>query len=314
MKITSTVSLTVLSFLIVLSSCGNYKADYEKVLREKAAMEQQLNSYQSEEQLIKGEYSDAIETLNAIEDTLRMIVSREKQIQKLTRSREITGNLTQKQAIIEQLKLLSEANQKSKNEAKRMKERIKSYKIENEQLKKMIQQAETRILEKERELEEAKTVIDDMQRALNKIEAQLLEKTGELASTYEELKNERDELLRTEERLKKTIADLQRKNTFIDKQARAYIACGSKRDLRRNGILKKMSVKLTREYQSAVQGYSDIVNYYQSNEFTCGNEGIISQILPERDKNSYKLKGNKLIVTDSEKFWKTDKIVVLIKD
>ncbi|MCH2043022.1 MAG: hypothetical protein MK212_02690 [Saprospiraceae bacterium] len=313
MKIISAI-LCILSLTIFLGACENYKEDYEKVLQEKAAMEQKITAYESEEQLIKGEYSDAIETLNAIEDTLRMIAGREKQIQDLTRSREITGNLTQKQAIVEKLKILSEANQQAKNEAKRMKERIKSYKIENEQLKKMIQQAETRILEKERELEEARTVIDDMQRALNKMESQLLEKTGELASTYEELKNERDELLRTEERLKKTIADLQQKNTFIDKQARGYIACGSKRDLRRNGILQKTTMKLTREYQNAVQGYSDIVNYFQSNEFSCGEEGTISRILPERDINSYKLEGNKLIVTDNAKFWKTDKIVVLIKE
>ena len=45
----------------------------------------------------------------------------------------------------------------------------------------------------------------------------------------------------------------------------------------------------------------------------CGTDGEIIAILPARDESSYSINGNKLEVSNAEKFWKTDKIVVIIK-
>jgi len=252
--------------------------------------------------------------MNAIEDTLLAIAAREKEIQNLTRSSEFSGNLTQRQAILAQLDALQAANNASKDEANRMRSRMRSYQVENEQLKKMMAQTEDRIIEKEKELEEAQTVIDDLRGALNKMEAQLLETSGELATTYSELKDERDRLAATNAELQQTVEELQNKTTFINQQARGYIACGTKQELRRAGILSRLNVKLTKEYQDAVQGNSTTVNYFESDEFACGDDSAIIEVLPERSSSSYEVKGNKLIVKDAKSFWATDKIVVLVKD
>lgn len=295
-------------------ACKNYKAEYEQLMNDKASLQKKINELSEEDKLIRGEYSDAIETLNSIEDTLRAIGDREKEIQSLSKSNEFSGNLTQKQAILDKLKALSQANAAAKDEAKRMQERIKSYKIENEQMKKMIAQAEQRVIEKERQLEEAQGLITDLQKTLNKLEGQLLEKTGELATTYEELKNERDRLAETNASLERTLAELQKKTSFIDEQAQGYFACGSKAELRRNNILNKTSLKLVKEYQESVRAVGRKVDYFKNSEFSCGSDGAIELILPERDPASYEIDGAKLVVKDAKTFWATDKIVVLIKE
>lgn len=298
--------------LFGLFSCNSYKAEYDQMINEKAALEKKLNALEEEDKLIRGEYSDAIETLNSIEDTLRAIADREKEIQKLSNSNEFSGSLTQKQAIMNKLQTLSAANDASKEEMKKLQSRIKAYKIENEQMKKMIAKAEEKVLQKERELEEAHGLIEDLRRTLNKLEGQLLEKTGELAATYEVLKNERDALEKTNQELQRTLADLQKKTSFIGDQAKGYFACGTKAELRRVGILNKTTVKLVKEYQEAIRASGSTIDFYNNNEFDCNGEGEIEVILPERDPSSYEIQGNKLIVKNTKTFWATDKVVVLV--
>jgi chromosome segregation ATPase len=307
------LGLSLLVFGLSFTACNNYKSEYEAILEENAAMKKQLNDAEEEGKLVRGEYSEAIETLNAIEDTLRAISDREKEIQKLTQSSEFSGNISQRQAILKKLQALKDANDQSKNQAKQMQSRLNSYRIENEQLRKMIAQAETRVLTKEQELEEAQTVIDDLRDALGKMESQLLESQGDLATAYEDLKDKNESLEETNERLNNTINELQRKTVFIEEQAKGYVACGSKRILRRKGILSRVNMKLTKEYQSAVKANSSSINYFESNEIECGTDGEIIAVLPERDESSYSIEGNQLKITDTEAFWKTDKIVVLVK-
>lgn len=298
--------------LFGLVACENYKGDYEKALSEKAALEKKLNEMSEEDKLIRGEYSDAIETLNMIEDSLRAISDREQEIQKLSKSNEFSGSLTQKQAIVNKLQALSQANDAAKEEMKKLQSRIKAYKIENEQMKKMIAKAEERVMQKERELAEAQNLIGDLRKTLNKLEGQLLEKTGELASTYEDLKNERDALERTNQELQKTLADLRKKDSFIGDQAKGYFACGSKAELRRVGILNKTTVKLVKEYQEAIRASGSVVDFFNNDEFNCSGEGSIEVILPERDPSCYEIQGNKLLIKNKKTFWATDKVVVLV--
>ena len=177
----------------------------------------------------------------------------------------------------------------------------------------MISQSEARVLEKERELGEAQGMIEGLRTALNKMEGQLLEKSGELATTYEELKRERDRLAETNDRLEATIRDLQQKNQFIDAQAKAYVVCGTRAALRKNDILMDLGKKLTRTYQAAVRRHGSPVDFYNNDELNCSGDSDIIEVLPDRDANSYEIRGNKVIIKNAQKFWETDKTAILVR-
>ncbi len=300
--------------LLVLSACENYKSEYEKILEENAALQKKINDLGADDKLIRGEYSDAIETLNAIEDSLRSITDREKDIQKLSQNLENSKDLSQKQAILAKLQALKDANDKAKNEAKQLQSKLNGYRVENEQLRKMIAQAETKILAKEQELEQAQSIIDDLRDGLSKMEAQLLESQGELAGAYEDLKRKNADLAQTNERLNRTLDELRKKTVFIEEQAKGYVACGSKKVLRQKGILNRANMQLNKEYKTAVRANSSSIDYFESNIIECGTEGKIVAVLPARSTASYEIDGHKLTVKNAEEFWKTDKIVVIVKE
>jgi chromosome segregation ATPase len=192
--------------------------------------------------------------------------------------------------------------------------KLYAIKVENEQLRKMIAQSETRLLAKEQELADVQGLINDLRSNLSKMEAQLLESRGELKGAYELLKRRNEELSAANQKLNLTLADLKNKTSFIQEQARGYVSCGTKKTLRQKGILSKTNLKLTKEYQTAVRANSYTVNYFESDLIECGSDGKIEVVLPERSEKSYKIEGHKLIITDNEAFWKTDKIVVIVKE
>lgn len=299
---------------VFVSSCTNYKEQYQALVEKNAADQKRLHQLEEEDKLVRGEYSLAIETLNSIEDTLRTIANNEKEIQRLTQQKEFSGNLSQRQAIIAKLQALRDANEAAKEAAKSMQRRMRSYQIENQQLKKMIAQAETRILEKEEDLREARGIIDDMELALAKMEGQLSEKSGQLDDAYKDLQEKNERLTNTNDKLATTIEDLKNKNKFIDEQARAYVACGDKKVLRKAGILRKTSMKkLTKDYQRFVRENGDEIDYFNNDQIDCGGDGEIMYVLPARDESSYEVQGGMLIIKNSKTFWATDKTVVLVK-
>jgi len=310
----SYIALFALALGLYLCSCNNYQDEYNALVEKNAAAMQRLNELEEEDRLIRGDYSHAIETLNAIEDTLRTIATNEKEIQRLTQQKEFTGNLSQRQAIIAKLQALRDENEQAKDAAKSMQRRMRSYQIENQQLKKMIAQAETRIIEKEQDLADARSIIEDMELALAKMEGQLSEKSGQLDDAYKDLKQRNKELSETNDKLATTISDLKTKDDFISEQARAYVACGDKRILRKAGILSKTSMKkLTKEYQQAVRIHGDEIDYFNNDQIDCGGDGEIAYVLPIRDESSYEVQGGVLVIKNPKTFWATDKTVVLVK-
>lgn len=306
--------MLLLTCTLVLSACNNYEEEYNALVEKNAADMKRLHELEEEDRLVRGEYSLAIETLNSIEDTLRIITENEKEIQRLTQQKEFTGNLSQRQAIIAKLQALRDANEAAQEAAKSMQKRMNAYQIENQQLKKMIAQAEARIVEKEQDLKEARDIIDDMELALAKMEGQLSEKTGQLDDAYKDLQKRNEELSATNKRLESTIAELKTKNAFIDEQARAYVACGDKKVLRKANILNKTNLKLTKDYQVAVRENGDEIDYFSNDQIDCGGDGQIAYVLPERDKSSYQIQGSILLIKNSKTFWATDKTVVLVKE
>ena len=298
---------------LLLYSCDS-RSEYEKLMEENARLQQKMNNLSEEERAMKGEYANAVETLQAIEDSLQAISDREKDIQKLTKKIEETKDLDKKQAILAKLQVLQSANDAAKDQARVLQGKLYAIKIENEQLRKMIAQSETRLLAKEQELADVQGLINDLRSSLSKMEAQLLESKGELKGAYELLKKRNEELTAANQKLNNTLAELKNKTSFIQEQARGYVSCGTKKLLRQKGILGKTNVKLTKEYQSAVRANSYTVNYFESDLIECGSSGKIEAVLPERSEKSYKIEGNKLVITDNEAFWKTDKIVVIVKE
>lgn len=298
---------------LLLYSCDS-RSEYEKLMEENARLQQKMNNLSEEERSLKGEYANAVETLQAIEDSLQAISDREKDIQKLTKKIEETKDLDKKQAILAKLQVLQSANDAAKDQARILQGKLYAIKIENEQLRKMIAQSETRLLAKEQELADVQGLINELRSSLSKMEAQLLESKGELKGAYELLKKRNEELTAANQKLNNTLAELKNKTSFIQEQARGYVSCGTKKLLRQKGILGKTNVKLTKEYQSAVRANSYTVNYFESDLIECGSSGKIVAVLPERSEKSYKIEGNKLVITDNEAFWKTDKIVVIVKE
>ncbi len=304
-----------LSLVTFLVSCGVSKSEYEKMVAQNAELQQKLTALSEEDKLVRGEYSEAIETLNAIEDTMRAIAGREKEIQDLSQSKEFSGNLTQRQNILAKLEALKQANEQSNAQAKALQGKVKGLQIENSQLRKMIAGAEAKIAEKEQQIREQETVIGDMRSALGKMETQLLETRGELATAYDDLKRQNENLQQTNNRLENTIAELQKANKFIDDQGQAYVVCGTKRDLRKNNILQDLAYKLTNNYRKEVTSRGSKISSFNNTEFECGNSGgNIADVLPKRDPSSYQIQGTKLIIKNAEVFWATDRVVVLVKE
>lgn len=311
----SYVALLVGLLGVFFSSCNNYQEQYDALVEKNAVDQKRLHELEEEDRLVRGEYSLAIETLNSIEDTLRTIATNEKEIQRLTQQKEFSGTLSQRQAIIAKLQVLRDENEAAKDAAKSMQRRVRSYQIENQQLKKMIAQAETRIVEKEEDLKEARFIIDDMELALAKMEGQLTEKSGQLDDAYKDLKERNETLTETNGKLATTIADLETKNDFIDEQAKAYVACGDKKTLRKASILSKGSMKkLTKGYQESVRQNGDEIDYFNNDQIDCGGDGEIVYVLPLRAESSYEIQGSVLLIKNSKAFWATDKTVVLVKN
>lgn len=309
MKSLALLALTVL----FLTSCENYEDEYEEMKTKNANLKSEIQRFQEEERFIKGEYSETIEVLNAIEDTLRSIERREERMQALTKSSEIEGTVSQRQEVLNRLNALRDYNEEATAEARRLQKKLNAFKIENRQLKTMIKKAEERLAAKDRELKEAQNVIDDMQTALNRLESQLLEKSGELATAYEKLKAERDALIETNQQLMASQQAVAQRDDFIEECARAYVACGSKKALRQNNIMRKLGSGLTNDYQEEIRKLNTFINFYHNDEVSCDG-GQIEEVLPERPSDSYRVEGNRLIITNRARFWEKDQAVVLVKE
>lgn len=290
--------------LLTFASCVQ-QSKFDELDNKYKEMEKEYGSLKEEERLVKGEYSETIETLNSIEDTLRVITEREAKIANLAKQTE-SGDLSTRERIMSQINALRQANLRSKDEARSLRSKVAKFKVENEELKKMISIVEAKLDQKEKELQEANVVIDDLKGTLGKLEGQLLEKSGELEKAYGELKTERDNLTQK-------VADLEKRDNFISDCGKAYVVCGDRKALRRADIIVELGKALTKGYKEKLKGMGSTINYFDNNIISCDG-GTIKEVLPARPADSYKINGNKVEVLNNEKFWATDKTVVLVKD
>ena len=308
-----TIYIGLLFIVALTTSCEDYQTKLEEAQKEQQLLSEQLGTLEEEESLIKGEYADAMDVLSEIDQTLNDMAQRNSEMDKLIQQKELAKGTTKEQAIMVRLQSLKNANIEADKKARRLRTKVKAFKVENLQLKKMIAQLEGRFVEIEQEVNKVQTTIGNMQISLSKLESEVSVTDTKLTSAYADLKVQTDKLARTNTELKTTLSDLQRKNAFIEEDANAYVACGSKQVLRRNNMLRLLSAKtLTIDYQSQVKSLGTQFDYFNNLAIDCGS-GTIEYILPPRDPNSYKIEGEVVRILDKKTFWATSKTVVLVK-
>lgn len=305
--------IITLCISVIFASCDDYKSKLEELKLQNDKMSAELSSVEDSEKMLRGEYAEAIDVLNAIDDTLKNISDRDKQIKELSKNMELSKSKTQKEEILTKLEALQESNKNARQQTSALQSMLQKYKGENESLRKMIDQSESRVKVIDEELGTKRNMIGEMQVTLKKTEQELASNRSDLAIAYEELKEKNNRLEGANNKLKRSISELDTKNEFINKEARAYVCCGTKKFLRKKDILSNTTMKLTKGFQSPAQANGSRFNYFENNTISCTG-GKITHILPERDPASYQIDGSKLIIKNAETFWKTDKIVVLVQE
>jgi chromosome segregation ATPase len=305
--------IIALCISVIFTSCDDYKSKLEELKSQNDKMSAELSSVEDSEKMLRGEYAEAIEVLNAIDDTLKNISDRDKQIKELSKKMELSKSKTQKEEILTKLEALQESNKNARQQTNALQSMLQKYKGENEALRKMIDQSETRVKVIDEELGTKRNMIGEMQVTLKKTEQELASNRSDLAIAYEELKEKNNRLESANDKLKRSIAELDTKNDFIEKEAWAYVCYGTKRFLRQKDILSNTTMKLTKGFQSPAQANGSRFNYFENKVIVCSG-GKITHVLPERDPASYQIDGSKLLIKNAETFWKTDKIVVLVQE
>lgn len=174
--------------LLLFCSCNS---ESKKLKAEIAALKLENSNLMLDEKITSGEYAGLIQDMNAIEDSLKSISSRDKQIQELLQSDEFKAEGDQRTQIMKQIEALRDANIKAKNDAKNLQSRLRRYQVENADLRKMIQNVEGRLIKKEAELEDAQNLIEELNIALKQTRNDLSATQGELVITNEELKRKK---------------------------------------------------------------------------------------------------------------------------
>lgn len=300
--------------LIFFSSCDKYASEVEKIKAENDKLSKSLSGVEDSEKILRGEYSEAIDVLNAIDDTLSNISDREKQIKQLNAKMELAENKSQKEQILSKLQTLRDANKNAQQQTKALQGMLQKFKGENETLRKMIDQAEARVKTIDEELGTKRNMVGEMQSTLKKTEKELETNRSDLAIAYEDLKVKNEKLQVANDKLQTSIAELKVKNDFIGKEALGYVCCGTKKFLRQKDILSATTMKLTKGFQSPAQANSSRINYFENNSISCNGSSKIVAVLPERDPSSYQIEGAKLIIRNTQTFWRTDKIVILVQE
>ncbi|MEO1437853.1 MAG: hypothetical protein AAFV80_20095 [Bacteroidota bacterium] len=292
--------LVILVALTALHACTDTQA-LEEANSRIAELEAENAGLQEDKSLIRGEYNDAIDIMNQIDEELIGIDAREKQMENLIG--DLSGNELQRELILARIEVLKEENGDAQKKAKDLQNRLNQYVSDNKNLNKTIQLYEKRLEEKEVEIAAYEVKV-------NQIEAQLKYTEDELATQYAIVARTNDSLQTKNQDLERMLTEIQEKDEYIAECVKAYYMASDRKTLRQLGILRKGGLRLTDEYQNLmvrdfpVDMYND-----KSYEF----EGIIVAILPERPENTYRISENTLEITDSETFWKNRDMVVVLK-
>lgn len=304
----------ILVTLLSLSSCEDYKSKFEEERQQQRLYADKIEILEEEERLIKGEYADAMQTLNAIDETLSEMATRNKEMNALIRQKQLTNDEGEQQAILAKLQALKTANQQANDKVTSLRSKARAFKVENAQLKKTIEQLDARFMAVTDSVNKMQTTIVNMQGALEQLEQEVATTETDLTSTYASLKVRTGKLERANAELETTLVELQNKTDFIAEDAKAYVVCGDRAYLRKSDILRLLSAKrLTADFRKKVNELGTEFDYFNQLEVDCDDKNI-QYILPSRASDSYKITGPRLKITNKDAFWATSKTVVLVTD
>ncbi len=304
---------TLFALLLSVVSCDNHKKELEEQTILQQALADSLATLEEEDRLIKGEYQEAMAILNAIDDSLNMIASRNQQMKSLLDDKTLLGDGAG-QDIIVKINALKAANSITMRDAKGLQGKASSYQVENKQIQSMITKLEVRLIEKQSQLDSINVNITNMRSALTLLQKEVENTESDLTNTYAELKVQTNFLEASNQQLEVAILDLKDKNQFIEDDAVAYVICGNRRELRQNNILKLLSNQSLRPgYREHIREYGTQFSIFERDKVGCG-EGDIITILPARDTKSYMIEGSTIKIVDSKVFWANSKSLVLIKN
>ncbi len=294
--------------LISLSACNN-DAAYKEALDKIAMLEDERSEFESEKDLIKTEYNEVIETLNDIDLTLMEIDTRERDMENLIG--DLSGKELQRELILAKIKGLKDKNVAAQKKANALQKKLNNMDSSDDPvLDKIIRQYEQKLKKKDEEIKNYEVTINQIQAKLEFTKDQLAEQYGIVAQQKQALELKNVDLVKINQTLESNLKELKKKDKVIADCARAYYVAGTRKALRKSGIVKKVGLKATPNYQSKLKNDYPIDFYNQTEIET---KGDILTVLPERPSNSYKIDGNKLKVKNIASFWQTRDVIIVLK-
>ena len=296
-----------------LISCEDYQQKLEEERIKQQLVQDRLIELEEEEKLINGAYTDALATLQEIDQTLLDIQERNRSMQSLMQQKDMSNNSTQQQLLIEQLSALKAAQLVDANKAKRLTAQARKYRVENASIQKMITKAEEKLRKTSLALSEAQQHITQLEIALKQLQVGIDSTNSELATAYADLKVHTNQLVRTNETLAESLNELKYKEAFIEDDALAYLVCGNRKDLRQAKILRLLSDKrLSQNFQQVVQEQGTSMNFFEDSIIACSGANIL-RILPSRDTASYQIIDNQIQIRNKKSFWSNFKTLVVLQ-
>ena len=296
-----------------LISCEDYQQKLEEERIKQQLVQDRLIELEEEEKLINGAYTDALATLQEIDQTLLDIQERNRSMQSLMQQKDMSNNSTQQQLLIEQLSALKAAQLVDANKAKRLTAQARKYRVENASIQKMITKAEEKLRKTSLALSEAQQHITQLEFSLKQLQEGIDSTNSELATAYADLKVQTNQLERTNETLAESLNELKYKEAFIEDDALAYLVCGNRKDLRQAKILRLLSDKrLSQNFQQVVQEQATSMNFFEDSIIACSGANIL-RILPSRDTASYQIIDNQIQIRNKKSFWSNFKTLVVLQ-
>jgi len=303
------LSYFVLGVLVIgQMSCSN-DAAYNEAMDKLAILEDERKEFESEKDLIKREFNDVIETLNSIDLTLMEIDTRERDMENLIG--DLSGKELQRELVLAKIKALKDQNIEAQKRANNLQKKLNSMDATDDQaLQKIILQYDQKLKKKDEEIKNYEITINQIQAKLQFTEGELSQQYGIVTQQKEALQLTNSELEKINQQLEENITELENKKKVIAECARAYYVAGTKKALKKAGIIKKIGLKIMPGYQSKLKQEFPI-DFYNKREIDTNSE--ILAILPQRPANSFKVEGNKLTIKNIESFWQTRNVVIVLK-
>jgi len=282
--------------ILMFSSCHNYKKDAERLQMVKDSLQYETAYRDSSIAAYLSDFAEIQANLDSIKNVEKLVT-----VQSANKSE---LNATQKQIILEDIKLLNELLQRNKALTANLQRKLKdaNFKIGN-----------------------LEGTMKELQLMVDNLEAQAQEKDGEIVNLKDDVKKLKVDISSLNEKIVAIETESQQKTQTIETQTvtinKAFYAFGTMKELKDNGILEKsggvigmgktavMKKDFNRDYFTEI----DIRNF--SYLRLMAKKAKLVTVHPE---GSFHFTGKKLadtlFIDNSAEFWKASKYMVVLTD